>query len=154
MQELQLELSDVTINSCITAFGFSGRWFEAMQFWKESVHRTRQQLVLRYNALVMAAMRLGWVVGKLVSKVKASSPSLLHHLSQDHLHSAMTPLATMRALDLIVVPIYSVICHPDHPAFLSCSGHPAVCSNPVVHSRVIQQRCGKRLRPATSSNMQ
>lgn len=67
MQELQLELSDVTINSCITALGFSGRWFEALQLWKESVHRTRQQLVLRYNALVMAAMSFGGRIFRWVS---------------------------------------------------------------------------------------
>ena len=57
--------SDVTINSCISAF--AGQWLQALRLLAGGPGgpggRTLQMLVIRYEGTILAAMRLGSATG-------------------------------------------------------------------------------------------
>ena len=54
-----LHPSDVTINSCITAFAFSGQWLQDLELLAGGGSETLQMLVIRYEGTILAAMQLG-----------------------------------------------------------------------------------------------
>eukprot|EP00435_Cladocopium_sp_Y103_P023279 s4131_g5.t1 len=60
MRSQVLHPSDVTINSCITAFAFGGQWLEALQLLAaHGGEMTLQMLVIRFEGTIQAAMKLG-----------------------------------------------------------------------------------------------